>query len=66
MGFLWSIYHNYVSKIDHHNFKRYYIIFYAQFTSFLYGKSFLATPKEIDKYLPIQQEAGQIWTTDAS
>jgi hypothetical protein len=26
----------------------------------------LAFPKKIDKYLPIQLEAGQIWTTGAS
>jgi hypothetical protein len=32
----------------------------------LYGKSFIATPKEIDKYLLIQLEAGQIWTTGTS
>jgi hypothetical protein len=28
-------------------------------------KSFLAFPQKIDKYLPIQLEAGQIWTTGA-
>jgi hypothetical protein len=34
--------------------------FFAQFTIFLHGKSFLDTPQEIDKILPIQLEAGQI------
>jgi hypothetical protein len=29
----------------------------------LYEKSFIVTPQEIDKYLPIQLEAGQILTT---
>jgi hypothetical protein len=42
-----------------HIFIKYYILFYAQFTSCLHGKSFIATPQEIDKYLPIQLEAGQ-------
>jgi hypothetical protein len=46
--------------MDLDNFIKYYNIFYAQLTSSLYGKSFIATPKEIDKYLPIQMEAGQI------
>jgi hypothetical protein len=32
----------------------------------LNGKSFLAFPQKIVKYLPIQLEAGQIWTTGAS
>jgi hypothetical protein len=32
----------------------------------LHGNSYLDTPQEIDKILPIQQEAGQIWTTGAS
>jgi hypothetical protein len=45
--------------MDHHNFRKYYIIFYAQFTSSLNGKSFLGTPKKIHKYLLIQLEAGQ-------
>jgi hypothetical protein len=27
---------------------------------------FIATPQEIDKYLPIQLEAVQIWTTGTS
>jgi hypothetical protein len=42
------------------NFRKYHTIFYAQFTSCLHGKGFIATPQEIDKYLPIQLEAGQI------
>jgi hypothetical protein len=46
--------------MDHHKFKSYYTIFYAQLTSFLNGKSFIATHQEIDKYLPIQLEAVQI------
>jgi hypothetical protein len=66
LGFLWSIYHKYVSKIYHQNFRKYYIIFYAQFTSSLHGNFILVTHKEIDKYLPIQLKAGQIWTTGAS
>jgi hypothetical protein len=37
-----------------------YIIFYVQFTSYFHQKSFIATPQEIDKYLPIQLKAGQI------
>jgi hypothetical protein len=52
--------------MDHHKFKSYYTIFYAQFIIFLHEKSYLDTPQEIDKILPIQQEAGQIWTTGAS
>jgi hypothetical protein len=36
------------------------------FTSFLYEKSFIVTPQEIDKYLSIQLEAGQILTTGVS
>jgi hypothetical protein len=32
----------------------------------LLGKGFIATPQEIDKYMPIQLEAVQIWTTCAS
>jgi hypothetical protein len=46
--------------MDQHNFIKYYIIYYAQFTSYLHLKSFLDSPREIDKYLPIQLEAGQI------
>jgi hypothetical protein len=46
--------------LDHQNFKLYYTIFYAQLTICLHGKSFIATPQEIEKYLPIQLEAGQI------
>jgi hypothetical protein len=60
MGFLWSAYQKYVQKMDQHNFKWYYTIFYAQFTICLHEKSFLDTPQEIDKILPIQLEAGQI------
>jgi hypothetical protein len=52
--------------MDQHNFKWYYTIYYAQFTICLHGKSFLDTPQEIDKILPIQLEADQIWTTSAS
>jgi hypothetical protein len=52
--------------MDHQIFKWYYTIFYAQFTICLHGKSFLDTPQEIDKIMPIQLEAGQIWTTGAS
>jgi hypothetical protein len=37
MGLLWSIYHKYVSKIYHHNFQKYYNIYYAQLTSSLHG-----------------------------
>jgi hypothetical protein len=29
----------------------------------VHEKSLIATPQEIHKYLPIQLEAGQIWTT---
>jgi hypothetical protein len=36
---LWSNYQKYVSQIDQHNFIKYYIILYAQFTSCLHGKS---------------------------
>jgi hypothetical protein len=32
----------------------------------LHEEGFIATPQEIDKYLPIQLEAGQNWTTGAS
>jgi hypothetical protein len=46
--------------MDLYNFRKYYTIFYAQLTSCLLGKSFIATPQEIDKYLLIQLEAGQI------
>jgi hypothetical protein len=46
--------------MDHQIFKLYYNIFDAQFTICLHGKNFLDTPQEIDKILPIQQEAGQI------
>jgi hypothetical protein len=42
------------------HFIKYYIIFYAQFASCLLGKGFIATPQEIDKYMPIQLEAVQI------
>jgi hypothetical protein len=66
MGFLWSVYQKYVIKMDLQNLKWYYTIFYAQLTICLNGKSFLAFPHKIDKYLPIQLEAGQIWTTGAS
>jgi hypothetical protein len=66
MGFLWSAYQKYVTKMDYQNFKWYYTIFYAQFISCLHGKSCIDTPQEIDKYLPIQLEANQIWTTSAS
>jgi hypothetical protein len=52
--------------MDHQIFIWYYTIFYAQFIIFLHEKSFLDTPQEIDKILPIQQEASQIWTTGAS
>jgi hypothetical protein len=51
--------------MDHQIFKWYYTIFYAQFTIYLHGKIFLDTPQEIDKYLSIQLEAGQIWSTSA-
>jgi hypothetical protein len=64
--FLWITYQKYVSKMYLDNFRKYYTIFYAQSTSFLHERSFIATPQEIDKYLPIQLEAGQIWTTVAS
>jgi hypothetical protein len=43
-----------------HIFIKYYIIFNAQLTSCLLGKGFIATPQEIDKYMPIQLEAVQI------
>jgi hypothetical protein len=66
MVFLWSTYQKYVTKRDLYNFRKYYIIFYAQLTSFFNGKYFIATPQEIDKYLSIQLEAGQIWTTNVS
>jgi hypothetical protein len=46
--------------MDHHSFIKYYIIFYAQINTSLYEFFFLSTPQEIDKYLPIQLEAGQI------
>jgi hypothetical protein len=46
--------------MDLYNFRKYYTILYAELTSCLDGKSFIATPQEIDKYLPIQLEAGQI------
>jgi hypothetical protein len=46
--------------MDLYNFRKYYTIFYAQLTCCLNGKCFIATPQEIDKYLPIQMEAGQI------
>jgi hypothetical protein len=46
--------------MDHHNLRKYYIIFYENISSCLHGKSFLSTPQEINKYLPIQLEAGQI------
>jgi hypothetical protein len=46
--------------MDHNIFRKYYIIFCAQLTSYLHGKKILATPKEIDKYMLIQMEAGQI------
>jgi hypothetical protein len=52
--------------MDLDNFLKYYNIFYAQLTSCLHGKSIIATPQEIDKYLPIQVEAVQIWTTGTS
>jgi hypothetical protein len=45
--------------MEHRNFRKYYIIFYAQFTSSLHEKSFIFIPQEIDKYLSIQVEAGQ-------
>jgi hypothetical protein len=46
--------------MDNFNFRKYHTIFYAQFSSSFHGKSFISTPQEIDKYLPIQLEAGQI------
>jgi hypothetical protein len=46
--------------MDNFNFRKYHTIFYAQFSSSLYGNFFIATPQEIDKYLPIQLEADQI------
>jgi hypothetical protein len=46
--------------MKHPNFRKYYTIFYVQFTSFLHGKGFIATPQKIDKILPIRLEAGQI------
>jgi hypothetical protein len=46
--------------MDNFNFRKYHTIFYAQFSSSFHGKSFIATPQEIDKYLSIQLEAGQI------
>jgi hypothetical protein len=46
--------------MDLDNFLKYKNIFYAQLTRFLHGKKFIATPQEIDKYLPIQLEAVQI------
>jgi hypothetical protein len=52
--------------MDLDNFWKYKNICYAQLTSYLRGKSFIATPQEIDKYLPIQLEAVQIWTTGTS
>jgi hypothetical protein len=55
-----------LQKIEKQNFKWYYIIFDPQFTSCLHVKSFLVTPKKKDKYLSIQLEVGQIWTTGAS
>jgi hypothetical protein len=66
MAFLWSTYQKWVAKMDLDNFWKYYNIFYAQLTSCLHVNSFIATPREIDKYLPIQLEAVQIWTTGAS
>jgi hypothetical protein len=66
MAFLWSTYQNYVSKIYLDNFRKYYTIFYAQWIICLHGKGFIATPQEIDKYLSIQLEAGQIWPIGAS
>jgi hypothetical protein len=47
-------------KMDLYDFRKYYTIFYAQLTSSFHRKSFIATPQEIVKYLPIQLEAGQI------
>jgi hypothetical protein len=41
-------------------FIKYYIILYAQLTSCLHGKSFIAIAQEIDKYMSIQLKAGQI------
>jgi hypothetical protein len=46
--------------MEHHNFRKYYIVFYAQFTRSLHGKSFIANHQEIDIYMLIQLEAGQI------
>jgi hypothetical protein len=46
--------------MDLYNFRKHYTIFYAQLIIRLHGKSFIATPQEIGKYLPIQVEAGQI------
>jgi hypothetical protein len=66
MVFLWSVYQKYVAKIEQPNFKWYYTIFYAQFTSCLHENSFIVTPQKLDKILPIRLEAGQIWTTGAS
>jgi hypothetical protein len=51
---------NELQKWKKFNFRKYHTIFYAQFSSSLHGKSCIATPQEIDKYLPIQLEAGQI------
>jgi hypothetical protein len=53
MGFLWSTYQKNVPKIDHHNFKWYYTIFYAQLTICLHVKCSIDTPQEIHKYLLI-------------
>jgi hypothetical protein len=39
--------------MEHHNFIKYYLIFYAQFTSSLHEKSYPGTPQEIDKIMPI-------------
>jgi hypothetical protein len=65
-GFCWSAYQKYIAKIEQPNFKWYYTIFYAKFTSCLHGNSFIATPRKLDEILPIQLEAGHIWTTCAS
>jgi hypothetical protein len=46
--------------MDLYDFRKYYTIFYAQLTSSFHRKRFIATPQEIDKYLPFQLEAGQI------
>jgi hypothetical protein len=46
LGILLSTYQKYVEKMEHPNFRKHYTIFYAQFTSCLHGKSFIATTEK--------------------